>query len=153
MSQKYKVVPFIGHSRGSLSGADVAQQLESAINQHVADGWEFVQLSDVNIEVQPGCLSGVFGAKVEYVRFDQLIFRSEAGVQSTPTANLDLAVGTPKPIGSSADSSVVTTQQRSDRYQPERLPGGKIKCWKCRAVNDPRQIRCSECDSQLYEHA
>jgi hypothetical protein len=72
----YKVVPFIGRSRGSLSASDVAQQLEITISQQAADGWEFVQLTDVNIEVQPGCLGGLLGAKVEYARFDQLIFTS-----------------------------------------------------------------------------
>lgn len=75
-SYQYKVVPFIGQSRGSLSAADVSRQLESAISQHVSEGWEFYQLADVNIEVQPGCISGLFGAKVQYVRFDQLIFRA-----------------------------------------------------------------------------
>jgi hypothetical protein len=73
---EYKVVPFMGQSRGSLSASDVALQLETAIRQQVAEGWEFYQLSDVNIEVQPGCIAGLFGAKVQYVRFDQLIFRS-----------------------------------------------------------------------------
>jgi hypothetical protein len=72
---EYKVVPFIGQSRGSLSASDVAQQLESAIAQQSSAGWEFWQLSDVNVEVQPGCIAGLFGASVHYVRFDQLIFR------------------------------------------------------------------------------
>lgn len=73
---QYKVVPFIGQSKGSVSASEVASQLESAISQHTSEGWEFYQLTDVNIEVQPGCLGGLFGATVQYVRFDQLIFRS-----------------------------------------------------------------------------
>jgi hypothetical protein len=77
-SMEYKVVPFIGQSRGSLSAADVAKQLELILNQHVANGWEFCQLSDVNVEVQPGCVAGLLGAKVQYVRFDQVIFRNSA---------------------------------------------------------------------------
>jgi hypothetical protein len=72
---RYRVIPFIGQSTGSLSASDVANQLEATISLHVSQGWEFYQLSDVNIEVQPGCLAGLFGAKVQYVRFDQLIFR------------------------------------------------------------------------------
>jgi hypothetical protein len=76
-SYQYKVVPFIGQSKGSLSASDVARQLESAISQHVSEGWEFYQLADVNIEVKPGCISGLFGAQVQYVRFDQLIFRAQ----------------------------------------------------------------------------
>jgi hypothetical protein len=76
MKYQYKVVPFIGQNRGSLSAAGVAAQLEMVISQHVEQGWEFYQLADVNIEVQPGCISGLFGAKVQYIRFDQLIFRA-----------------------------------------------------------------------------
>lgn len=72
---EYKVVPFIGQSKGNLSAQDVARQLETVIAQHAAAGWEFCQLGDVNIEVQPGCLAGLFGASVHYVRFDQLIFK------------------------------------------------------------------------------
>src|ERR1051325_2644675 len=89
MGYQYKVIPFIGQSRGGLSATEVARQLETAINEHVAQGWEFYQLSDVNIEVQPGCISGLFGAKVEYVRFDQLIFRAgrSSANLSSPQAN------------------------------------------------------------------
>lgn len=75
MTYQFKVVPFIGQIKGNQSSADVAKQLEAVISQHSTQGWEFYQLSDVNIEVQPGCLAGLLGAKVSYVRFDQLIFR------------------------------------------------------------------------------
>jgi len=75
----YKVVPFIGRSVGNLSASAVAEQLESEIARHALAGWEFYQLSDVNIEVQPGCLAGLFGATTQYVRFDQLIFRAAKG--------------------------------------------------------------------------
>src|ERR1700688_2431994 len=85
MGYRYKVVPFIGQTRGSLAAAEVAKQLESAISEHASHGWEFYQLSDVNIEVQPGCLSGLFGGKVEYVRFDQLIFRTDLSVAVKPS--------------------------------------------------------------------
>lgn len=72
---EYKVTAFIGQSKGTLSANDVSRQLESVIAQHAAAGWEFCQLGDVNVEVQPGCLAGLFGASVHYVRFDQLIFK------------------------------------------------------------------------------
>jgi hypothetical protein len=77
---EYKVVPFTGQSRGNVSAADIAKQLEIIINQHVAMGWEFWQLADVNIEVQPGCLAGLLGAKAQYVRLDQVIFRNSSKV-------------------------------------------------------------------------
>lgn len=75
----YKVVPFIGRSVGDLSASAVAKQLEAEIARHAVGGWEFYQLSDVNIEVQPGCIAGLFGATAQYVRFDQLIFRLVKG--------------------------------------------------------------------------
>ena len=80
LEYEYKVIPFIGQSRGGLSAVEVARQLEAVINEHASRGWEFHQMSDVNIEVQPGCIGGLFGAKVQYVRFDQLIFKAAQGV-------------------------------------------------------------------------
>ena len=79
MAYQYKVVPFIGQIKSSQSAAEVAKQLESTINQHAVGGWEFHQLSDVNIEVRPGCLAGLFGAQASYIRFDQAIFRKPTG--------------------------------------------------------------------------
>ncbi len=61
MAYRYKVVPFIGQSKAGVSAADVARQLEIAISQEVAQGWDFYLLSDVNIEVQPGCVAGLLG--------------------------------------------------------------------------------------------
>lgn len=94
MCYAYKVVPFIGHNKGGLSAADVAAQLEEIITFHANQGWEFHQLSDVNIEVQPGCIAGLLGAEVQYARFDQLIFRTEritedavASAQPSPPVN------------------------------------------------------------------
>jgi hypothetical protein len=139
MPYTYKVVPFIGRSRGTLSASDVAQQLETTISQQASDGWEFVQLSDVNIEVQPGCLAGLFGAKVEYARFDQLIFRGDSAIHAlrqTPSAE----VVTPRPASKSQQS-----------YQPEVLPGGKVMCWNCSESNRPEQENCWACYSKLYE--
>lgn len=75
MVYQYKVVPFIGQIKSNQSAVEVAKQLESAIAQNAAQGWEFCQLSDVNIQIQPGCLAGLLGAKESYARFDQLIFR------------------------------------------------------------------------------
>ena len=74
---QYQVVPFIGRIRGSQSADEVGKQLQAVIDQYTGQGWEFHTLSNVNIEVRPGCLAGLFGASVSYVRFDQLIFRRE----------------------------------------------------------------------------
>jgi hypothetical protein len=73
----YKVVPFIGNIKSNEGADTVAKQLNSVINQHAADGWEFHQMGDVNIRVKPGCLASLFGASASYIRFDQLVFRRQ----------------------------------------------------------------------------
>jgi hypothetical protein len=140
MPYTYKVVPFIGRNRGALSASDVAQQLETAICQHASDGWEFVQLSDVNIEVQPGCLGGLLGAKVEYARIDQLIFRGDLATHTLHQTKTATQVVTPRPASKSTRT-----------YEPEVLPNGKVQCWNCGESNRPEQDNCWACYSKLYE--
>lgn len=83
MRYEYRVVPFIGKLQSGLFGAvvqdagEVSKQLEAVINQQSSEGWEFVTVNDVNIEIKPGCLSGLFGQKAAYVPFDQIVFRRE----------------------------------------------------------------------------
>lgn len=72
---EFKVVPFIGKIKSSESAEAVGRQLEALIASGTSGGWEFYQLSDVNIQVSPGCLAGLLGSKESYIRFDQIIFR------------------------------------------------------------------------------
>ena len=74
---RYRVVPFIGKIKSGETAAEVGRQLEALINQSSKEGWRFEQVSNVNIEVQPGCLAGLFGAKADYVRFDMIILKQE----------------------------------------------------------------------------
>ena len=74
---KYKVVPFIGKIKSSQSAGEVSSQLESVINQYAGQGWTLDQIQSVNIEVKPGCLAGLFGAKESYVKFDQIVFKQD----------------------------------------------------------------------------
>lgn len=83
MSYQYLVVPFQGQIKAGGTVAAVSAQLESVINQYSSQGWEFHTLNDVNIEVTPGCISGLFGAKAAYVLYDQVIFRRPAGASPT----------------------------------------------------------------------
>lgn len=71
-------MPFIGKIKSSQTATDVSNQLEGLINQGAQEGWELVQVSNVNIEIQPGCLAGLLGAKADYVRYDMAIFRKDA---------------------------------------------------------------------------
>lgn len=75
MADNYQVIPFIGKIKGKQTANDVSDQLESLLNQGASQGLEFVQLGSVNIEVQPGCLAGLMGAKADYTRFDMAIFK------------------------------------------------------------------------------
>ncbi len=74
---QYLVVPFIGKIKSGQTTGEVSKQLQAVIDQHAHLGWEFYQLTDVNIEVAPGCLGALFGVKATYVKFDQVIFRRQ----------------------------------------------------------------------------
>jgi hypothetical protein len=56
----------------------VSAQLESTINENAGQGWEFYSLDNVDIEIRPGCLASLFGARVSYITFNQIIFRRAA---------------------------------------------------------------------------
>lgn len=74
---RYRVMPFIGKIKSNQTAADVSNQLESLINEGAREGWQFEQVNNVNIEVQPGCLAGLLGKKADYVRFDMVVFKRE----------------------------------------------------------------------------
>ena len=71
----YVVEPFIGSIINKQSAKDVSEQLQTLINHYAKKGWEFCSVSEVNIEVSPGCIAGLFGSGNEYTKFDQVIFR------------------------------------------------------------------------------
>jgi len=76
---EYLVVPFQGKLPAGGSVAEVSTQLQSIINTHSAQGWEFFVINDVNIEVSPGCIGALLGAHISYVTYDQVIFRRLTG--------------------------------------------------------------------------
>jgi hypothetical protein len=78
-NEDYLVIPFIGKIKSGFFSSEnaetVSRQLQSLINQYSRQGWEFYSVAKVDIEVTPGCLAGLFGAKTSYVTFDQVVFR------------------------------------------------------------------------------
>lgn len=76
---EYLVVPFVGHLKRGVVTVENAQtvsdQLQSLINQHAQGGWEFYRIDKVDIQVTPGCLASLLGAKVSFITFDQVTFR------------------------------------------------------------------------------
>lgn len=131
MAFQYKVVPFRGHAKGGLNATDVAKQLEAIIQQHAAQGWEFCQLSDVNIEVQPGCIAGLFGAEVQYARFDQVIFRAS---DSAPLREAG--------FNTIASQDTTASAQLGQPVRPAHAAGWTCSCGQ---VNPLEMARCSEC--------
>lgn len=75
---KYHAVPFVGHMASGDPVSKVSEQLTSLINEYASEGWEFYSLDNVDIEVKPGCLAGLFGASTSYTTFNQVILRREA---------------------------------------------------------------------------
>ena len=75
----YLVIPFIGKIKSGFFSSEnaetVSRQLQFLINQYSQQGWEFHNIAKVDIEVTPGCLASLFGAKASYITFDQVIFR------------------------------------------------------------------------------
>lgn len=81
---EYKVVPFMGRLKSGFFGSvedagEVSKQLETLLQQQARVGWEFVAVNDVNIEIRPGCLAGLFGNKTAYAPLDQVVFRRRVG--------------------------------------------------------------------------
>jgi hypothetical protein len=87
----YLVVPFVGRiNTGFLStqnAGTVSRQLQTLINRHAQQGWEFHSITKVSVEVAPGCLA-LFGATTSYVTFDQVIFRRARQDSLTLTTQL-----------------------------------------------------------------
>jgi hypothetical protein len=78
---EYKVVPFRGQIKTGLlssEGPQVAsKQLEEVINSGTSGGWEFVEVSHINILTEPGCIAGLFGQRAMNIVYDQVVFRKQ----------------------------------------------------------------------------
>jgi hypothetical protein len=76
---EYQVVPFVGElKRGVLNienARKVSDQLQAVIATYTRQGWEFYRIDKVDVQVTPGCLASLLGARVSFITFDQVIFR------------------------------------------------------------------------------
>ena len=73
---EYKVVPFTANITRDSKASAASQQLESIINNHNNEGWEFYSMEDLTTDVAPdsGCFG--IGAKPGYaVSVQCLVFR------------------------------------------------------------------------------
>ena len=73
---EYKVVPFMAQIAQHETTSTVANQLQSLINTHLAQGWEYMRLESVETQIGPskGCFG--FGATPGYVTtFKMAVFK------------------------------------------------------------------------------
>ena len=52
-----------------------ADTIEGVINRYASQGYEFVQVAQISIKEEPGCLGGIFGAKTTFMNYNALVFR------------------------------------------------------------------------------
>lgn len=52
-----------------------AEYLESIVNQHAKEGWEFMRIDTIGVSTQPGCLAGLLGAKSSDANYYVVTFR------------------------------------------------------------------------------
>lgn len=73
---KYLVVPFMSSIKEGQSAKAAADQLQRLIDEQTkGSAWELDHVANVNMEVRPGCLSALFGAKSAFIVYNQVIFR------------------------------------------------------------------------------
>ena len=78
---QYHVVPFRATARtqDARGAAQVAEQLQHAIQGHVNAGWEFVRVEQIQMQINPGCMAAPLGARANVVPLDQIVFRMPKG--------------------------------------------------------------------------
>jgi len=76
---EYRVVPFVGHLKQGMFNVEnaqqVSEQLQAVINQYTTEDWEFYRVDKIDVQITPGCLASLFGARVSFITFDQVVFR------------------------------------------------------------------------------
>lgn len=78
----YKMVqipPNIQIDEGTSTKGRAAAYLEGVVNVSAAQGWEFFRVDEIGIQINPGCLGGLFGAKAQRVGYYVVTFRRPTG--------------------------------------------------------------------------
>jgi len=52
--------------------------LQSIVNQHAKEGWEFWRVDTIGVKSSPGCLAAIFGAKEVEATYYVVSFRRQA---------------------------------------------------------------------------
>ena len=102
-SNEIRTVPFRAEVSSKISPQAIAQQFESILNKGLDDGWEYVSVNDVNVEIASGCFGALMGSGKSYTTYDVITF--EKPYQPKPKPNYIL---------SSKESTIITTIESSD---------------------------------------
>ena len=66
MSYIYKMVqipPMLSVMGKKHKGSEAAEYLETTVNKMAKGGWEFYRVDSFGVQIQPGCLASLSGAK------------------------------------------------------------------------------------------
>lgn len=78
MSYVYKMVqapPTISVKEKAHKGTEAAAYLESVVNEMAQQDWEFYRVDSIGVQLQPGCLGGLFGQKGSESLYYVITFR------------------------------------------------------------------------------
>ena len=133
MKFKYSVSPFNGYSSTSSGSIDKSsQQMEDVLNVAASRGWEFHELSNINIRVSPGCLAGLFGAAEHTFTQDMLVFRRLVDDSESNVSTHEVTIGSAAP----------TLAEIID-------DGPKGTCPNCDAIISMSANPCPKCKAQF----
>ncbi len=79
MSFEYKMVqiPPNVSVQAQAQGNEAAGYMQSVVNSEATEGWEFYRVDSIGVEVQPGCLGGLFGREAEGSVYYVITFRQK----------------------------------------------------------------------------
>lgn len=60
-------------------GSEAAAYLESLVNRHASEGWEFYRVDPIGVRVQPGCLGALMGVRAGEAMYYVVTFRKSFG--------------------------------------------------------------------------
>jgi hypothetical protein len=78
---QYKMIqvpPNIEVQAKQHKGNEAAAYLESVVNIHAKDGWEFFRVDAIGVNVKPGCIAGLLGQKDALSTYHVICFRKPA---------------------------------------------------------------------------
>jgi hypothetical protein len=80
MAYEYKMVqvpPTIQVRERDLKGSEAASYLASVVTKEAVQGFEFYRVDEIGVQVQPGCLAALFGARAVNIVYYVVSFRRE----------------------------------------------------------------------------